>query len=74
MPKLSSISAKKLIKILLKVGFIKVRQRGSHVRLVHADGRKVTVPVHSGEKVRKGLLRKIIRDLQISVDEFNKLK
>jgi len=74
MPKLSPISAKKFIKIVKKLGFVKIRQRGSHVRLVHADGRKITIPVHSGENVRKGLLRKIIKDLQISVDEFNKLR
>ncbi|MBI2017764.1 type II toxin-antitoxin system HicA family toxin [Candidatus Daviesbacteria bacterium] len=74
MPKLSPINATKLIKILAKQGFIKVRQSGSHARLEHPDGRKTSIPVHSGENVRVGLLRKILRDTNISRDEFETLK
>ena len=70
MPKLSPINAIKLIKILTKRGFIKVRQSGSHARLEHPDGKKVSIPVHSGENVRVGLLRKILRDANISRDDF----
>lgn len=74
MPKLSPINATKLIKILSKQGFVKIRQSGSHARLEHPDGRKTSIPVHSGENVRVGLLRKILRDVNISRDEFEKLK
>ncbi|OGE34003.1 hypothetical protein A3H85_01170 [Candidatus Daviesbacteria bacterium RIFCSPLOWO2_02_FULL_40_8] len=74
MPKLSPISAKALIKLLEKQGFEVVHQKGSHVRLKHADGRRTTVPMHSGENVGVGLLRKILRDTNISRDEFEKLK
>lgn len=74
MPKLSPISARGLIKILEKQGLQVVHQKGSHVRLRHPDGRKTTVPLHSGENVGVGLLRKILRDVNISRDEFEKLK
>ena len=74
MPKLSPISAKALVKLLEKQGFEVVHQKGSHVRLKHADGRRTTVPMHSGENVGVGLLRKILRDTNISRDEFEKLK
>ena len=74
MPKLSPISAKALIKLLEKQGFEVVHQKGSHVRLKHADGRRTTVPMHSGENVGVGLLRKILRDTNISRDEFETLK
>ncbi len=74
MPKLSPINATKLIKILSKQGFVEDRQSGSHVRLEHPDGRKTSVPVHSGENVRVGLLRKILRDVNISRSEFEKLR
>lgn len=74
MPKLSPIRGKDLILILKKQGFKQVHQKGSHVRLKHADGRKTTVPIHSGEKVGVGLLRKILRDANISRDEFEKFK
>lgn len=74
MPKLSPISAKELIKILEKQGFEIVHQKGSHVRLKHPDGRRTTVPMHSGENVGVGLLRKILRDANISRDEFEELR
>lgn len=73
MPKLSPISGTKLIKFL-KEGFLKVRQKGSHVRLEHPYGRKTSVPIHSGENVRVGLLRKILRDVNLTPNQFNKLK
>lgn len=74
MPKLSPANSSKLIKILLKIGFVNIRQKGSHVRLEHPDGRKTSVPVHSGENVGIGLLRKILRDVNLTPDQFNKLK
>lgn len=74
MPKLSPISARKLIAILEKLGFEKVHQNGSHVRLRHPDGRRTTVPLHAGEKIGVGLLRKILRDVNITRNELEKLK
>lgn len=74
MPKLSPVKAKELIRILEKQGFQVVHQKGSHVRLKHTDGRKTTVPMHSGENVGVGLLRKILRDANISRDEFEELR
>lgn len=74
MPKLSPIRGKDLISILEKQGFRKVNQKGSHVRMENPDGRKTSVPVHSGEKVGVGLLRKILRDSNLSRNEFEKLR
>jgi predicted RNA binding protein YcfA (HicA-like mRNA interferase family) len=74
MPKLSPIRGKDLIRILQKQGFTSVRQKGSHVRLEHIDGRKTSVPVHTGESVGVGLLRKILRDVNISPDQFHILR
>ncbi len=74
MPKLTPINSKELIKILEKQGFMAIHQKGSHLRLVDADGRKTTVPVHSGEKVGVGLLLKILRDTGISRSDFEKLR
>ena len=53
------------------MGFYKTRQKGSHIRYVHIDGRKTTIPDHGSQDVPKGLLIKIIKqDLNISVDDF----
>ncbi len=47
-----------------------LRQRGSHVRLRHGDGRVTTVPVHSGHDIGRGLLRKILRDSEMTPEDF----
>lgn len=73
MPPLPMLRAAQVIKALEKAGFQAVRQRGSHVRLRHADGRVVTVPVHVGTDLGRGLLRKILRDADLSPDEFLEL-
>lgn len=70
MPELPIIKAEKVISALKKTGFEIVRQRRSHVRPRHSDGRVVNVPVHSGQDIGKGLLRKILRDAELSREEF----
>ena len=70
MTKLPTVPSGELIRALERGGFEQVRQRGSHVRLRHPDGRVVTVPVHTGKEVGKGLLRKILRDTELTVDEL----
>ena len=66
MPKLSPIRARDLTLILQKEGFKIIRQKGSHLRLEHTDGRKTTIPIHTGERVGVGLLRKILRGVNIA--------
>jgi predicted RNA binding protein YcfA (HicA-like mRNA interferase family) len=70
MPQLPILNSRKLIAALERAGFVVVRQKGSHARLQHADGRVVTVPGHPGQDVGRGLLRKILRDAELSRDEF----
>lgn len=70
MPRLPVLTATELVPVLEKVGFQVVRQKGSHVRMRHPDGRVVTVPVHPGQDIGRGLLRKIIRDAELTRDEF----
>jgi predicted RNA binding protein YcfA (HicA-like mRNA interferase family) len=40
------------------------------VRFIHDDGRRVTVPVHSGQDIGRGLLRKILRDAELSPEDL----
>ena len=72
MPKLPVVSAKQLIKILDSLGFVETRQKGSHKFFKHQDGRVTSVPFHAGD-LGKGLLRKILNQIEISPDEFRKL-
>jgi len=65
MSKLPSLTGNQLIKVLEKIGFDIARVKGSHHILIHADGRRTVVPVHSGEDIGTGLLSQILRDCQI---------
>lgn len=71
MIRLPRLKGKEVVHILEKLGFRTVRTRGSHVFLRHSDGRVTTVPIHSGEVIGHGLLRAILRDIEMSVEEFN---
>lgn len=68
MPSLPVVSGKQVVRALAKIGFRKASQKGSHVKLRHADGRTVIVPMHA--ELREGTLRSILRQAQISVEEF----
>ena len=72
MSRLPRLKGKELIRILGKFGFEVARSRGSHFLLRHTDGRVTTVPVHSGEILGPGLLRSILRDVELSVDDLLK--
>ena len=73
MPKLVPVKPQKLIKLLLKLGFTQRDAQGSHVFFKHEDGRTTVVPIHNKE-VSKGLLRKILNDIQLSVEEYDQLR
>ncbi|MDH4316445.1 MAG: type II toxin-antitoxin system HicA family toxin [Gammaproteobacteria bacterium] len=70
MPKAPVLKPREVSRILLKLGFEEVRQRGSHKQYRHADGRATTVPHHAGRDISPILLRQIARDIGLTVDEF----
>lgn len=59
-----------VIRILQALGFVEVRQRGSHKQFRHSDGRGTTVPCHKGRDIAPSLLRKIARDVGMTVEAF----
>ena len=74
MTKLSTIKSTQFIRMLESMGFQKIRQKGSHCFMRHTDGRTTVVPLHKGEDISRGLLRKILNDIDLSVDQFNRLR
>ena len=70
--KLPLLTAKELIKILNKMGFESIRQRGSHVYLKHPDKRSTVVPLHAGKEIGRGLLKRILNEIDISREDFLK--
>jgi predicted RNA binding protein YcfA (HicA-like mRNA interferase family) len=73
MPKLVPIKPKKLIKILESLGFVERDAEGSHVFFKHSDGRTTVISIHAKE-ISRGLLRKILNDIQLSLEEYEKLR
>ncbi len=55
---------------LEKLGFVEVRQRGSHKQFRHVDGRCTTVPFHKGRDISPILLRQIARDIGMTAQEL----
>ena len=70
MSRLRIINARKIEKLLFKLGFEKVRQKGSHVFYRHPDGRTTTVPHHSGRDLARPLIKEILREVEISVEQY----
>jgi predicted RNA binding protein YcfA (HicA-like mRNA interferase family) len=62
-----------LSKVAEMAGFQKVRQEGSHNVFRNAEGRVVVIPDHGPQVIVRPLLRKILRDLALSVDEYNRI-
>ena len=72
--KLPLATGERMCKIVSKHGFKMARQTGSHTVWKHKDGRTTTIPVHPGRKLPRGLIRKILRDTDLSVDVYLKMR
>lgn len=74
MPKLPIIKDCELIQALKRLGFFESPERGSsHLVFKHKDGRITTVSRHPGKDMPRGTLRGILKDINISIEEFTKL-
>ena len=75
MPKLAPISGKKMVKLLKRCGFEVIRINGSHHFLENKEsGLVTTVPVHSNEDLIISMIKDILSDVDISRDEYEKLR
>lgn len=61
------------MKILESLGFNEIRQKGSHKSFRHKDARTTVVPFH-GEDLGRGLIREILKDIEISPEEYEELR
>ena len=71
MTKFPAVKPKDIVKRLTQFGFKITRQTGSHARLIHPDGRATTVAMHNRD-LPKGTLRAILRQSEITIEEFLK--
>jgi predicted RNA binding protein YcfA (HicA-like mRNA interferase family) len=58
-------------KLLLRLGFQKIRQKGSHAFYRHLDGRVTTIPHHGARVLAQPLIKEILREIEITVDDYN---
>ena len=71
MPKIPALTARKVVRALKRAGFVEDRQSGSHLILIHPEtNSRTVVPIHAGHTIKTQLLRAIIRDANLSVDQF----
>ena len=71
--RLPLVDARDVIKLILAKGYKRIGQSGSHAQFKNERGTIITVPVHPGRPIGRGLLRKIMRDLEVSREEFVEL-
>lgn len=64
------LGPREVIRLLERLGFEEIRQRGSHKQFRHPDGRTTTVSVHPGRDISPILLRKIAADIDLTVRQF----
>jgi predicted RNA binding protein YcfA (HicA-like mRNA interferase family) len=67
---LPTLKPREVVALLEDLGFVEVRQRGSHKQYRHSDGRGTTVPFHSGQDISPTLLRKIAKDIGLTAERL----
>ncbi len=70
MGKLPVLKPREVVALLEILGFVEVRQKGSHRQFRHPDGRGTTVPFHSGRDISPLLLRQIAKDIGLTAEDF----
>lgn len=70
--KYPKVTGKKVLRVLKKLGIDIIRQKGSHVIVRNSCGKVSVVLIHAGKIIEPGLLRSILRDLEIGLEDFLK--
>ena len=70
MTRLPIVDFKTMDRLLRRIGFVAVRQKGSHVFYRHVDGRTTTLPNHPGRDLARPLIREILREIELTPDQF----
>jgi len=72
-PRLPRVTALQVIRVLEKIGFGLAHQSGSHRIYKNAMGKRVTVPFHAGKVLHPKVLKSILADAELTVEEFAQL-
>jgi predicted RNA binding protein YcfA (HicA-like mRNA interferase family) len=72
MPKYPVLKATEIIKILNILGFVEVRQKGSHKQFKNNQGKSTTIPYHTKRDISPILLKQILKDIDTELENFIK--
>jgi predicted RNA binding protein YcfA (HicA-like mRNA interferase family) len=72
--RLPRVTAAEVIKVIEQVGFSLARQSGSHKIYKDQEGRRVTIPYHAGNILHPKVLKSILRDADLSIEQFEELR
>ncbi|MBI4771161.1 MAG: type II toxin-antitoxin system HicA family toxin [Chloroflexi bacterium] len=70
MSRLPVVTFREMERFLLRLGFVAVRRKGSHVFFRHPDGRTTTVPDHGSRQLARPLIREILREIELTPEQF----
>lgn len=73
MPKLPRVTARQVAAVLEKTGFSLARQSGSHMIYKNAAGKRATIPFHASKTLHPKVLRSILRDAEMTIEQFQEL-
>ncbi|MDQ3087927.1 MAG: type II toxin-antitoxin system HicA family toxin [Acidobacteriota bacterium] len=68
--KLPLLSGKQVLSAFVRLGFVEIHRKGSHVKMKHSDGRLIVFPFH--DEVDRYTLKGALRDAEIKVEDFLK--
>lgn len=72
MSRLAIVDSRTMERVLSLLGFLRIRQKGSHAFYRHPDGRTTTLPHHAGRDLARPLIREILREIEVQPEEFQK--
>jgi predicted RNA binding protein YcfA (HicA-like mRNA interferase family) len=66
--KLPLLSGRQVAAALQRLGFVEIHRKGSHIKMEHADGRRIVFPFH--DEVDRFTLKGALRDANVDLDDF----
>ncbi|MGD0325374.1 MAG: type II toxin-antitoxin system HicA family toxin [Terriglobia bacterium] len=70
MSRLPTVGFRQMERVLFRLGFEAVRQKGSHVFCRQPDGRTMIVPNYPGRNLARSLPREILREIELTPEQF----
>lgn len=71
--KLPRVTAREMIRVVTRLGFVLARQSGSHQIYKNAEGKRITIPVHAKRTLHPKIVKSILKDAGVAVEDFRKM-